>query len=157
MPPDPTLIDRLLAKRSIEGDCWIFTGARARRARSGGGYGLIQAWGKLRLVHRVAAALWLAFDIESAEHILHQCDTPACFNPEHLFVGSNLDNARDRRQKGRYARGAANPAAKLNTEQVATVREALARGDTKAEIGRRFGVSRAAIGAIASGRNWADL
>lgn len=36
--------------------------------------------------------------------VLHRCDTPACVNPEHLFLGSLAENCRDRSRKGRSRR-----------------------------------------------------
>lgn len=37
--------------------------------------------------------------------ICHRCDTPACFNVDHLFIGTAADNHGDRNRKGRQARG----------------------------------------------------
>lgn len=39
--------------------------------------------------------------------VCHHCDNPPCSNVEHLFVGTMMDNARDRDAKGRAASGPA--------------------------------------------------
>jgi hypothetical protein len=40
--------------------------------------------------------LFLGLDPESDLHVLHRCHNPACFRPEHLYLGTNADNVRDR-------------------------------------------------------------
>ena len=64
------------------------------------GYGIIGARPTLR-VPRVAAALWLDFDLRSPLHVLHTCDNPPCFEPSHLYIGTPAQNAADARERGR--------------------------------------------------------
>lgn len=68
------------------------------------GYGKIWFEGKPQLAHRVAYQLTFG-PIPEGKHILHNCDTPACVNPEHLFVGDPKANALDKSRKGRAKSG----------------------------------------------------
>lgn len=100
---DEDLKQVLLSRRTVtESGCWEWTGARHQF-----GYGLIRA-GKpsgTRLaqisVHRLSAELWLGMSPDSKLWVLHKCHNPPCFNPEHLFVGTQSDNIRDAIAKGR--------------------------------------------------------
>ena len=78
--------------------CWNWTGCTDT-----GGYGTMRINRRLELVHRVSAWCFLGFALRSSLHVLHHCDNRRCFNPKHLFIGTNLDNVRDRDRKGRHA------------------------------------------------------
>lgn len=78
--------------------CWNWIGIRHKK-----GYGLTKYKGRRMGAHRLAAILWLKLDFNSPLHVLHKCDNPPCFNPKHLFLGTNRDNQLDSVAKGRHA------------------------------------------------------
>jgi hypothetical protein len=97
------LRDRFEARTSRHaGACWLWTGSRSAE-----GYGSIRVDGKMRKAHRVAWELANGpIPAGAGAHgtcVLHRCDNPSCVNPDHLFLGTNADNARDRQAKGRTA------------------------------------------------------
>lgn len=71
--------------------CWIWK-------RSKGGYGSFFLDGRQLSAHR-AAWLLLRGELREGECVLHHCDVKACVNPEHLYVGTKGDNARDRERR----------------------------------------------------------
>lgn len=44
--------------------------------------------------------------------VCHRCDVPCCVNPKHLFLGTTIDNVRDRVRKDRSAKGESHGARK---------------------------------------------
>lgn len=76
--------------------CWVWTGAI-----TGEGYGQVMIDGRREKAHRAALKLLRGFDVASDRFVLHRCDVPACVNPEHLYVGTQSDNASDRERRGR--------------------------------------------------------
>ena len=50
--------------------------------------------------------------------VCHSCDNPLCVNPDHLFVGSHIDNMRDLYNKGLHKKGSSHGMAKLSDEKV---------------------------------------
>lgn len=89
---------RLLAYKSENSDtgCWEFSGRRNKD-----GYGTFKYIEASGLAHR---ASWLIFNgpIPECNYVLHRCDNRCCFNPKHLFLGTQLDNVKDCISKGRF-------------------------------------------------------
>lgn len=79
--------------------CIVFTGCR-----DANGYGILGVGKKYFKAHRVAWQLTNG-QIPEKLFVCHTCDNPPCINPEHLFVGTALDNNRDKSQKGRAISG----------------------------------------------------
>lgn len=91
-------------------------------------------------------------------HVLHRCDNRTCVNPDHLFLGTNLDNVRDMDAKGRRVvvvqRGEKCWRAKLTPEQVVEIRSLFQGGTNRGRLSRQFGVTWQAIDAIVNRRCW---
>jgi hypothetical protein len=100
---------------------------------------------------RAHRAAWIKANgpIPNGLHVLHACDIRACVNPEHLFLGTLLDNNADRDRKGRNA-------SKLTAEQVAEIRARCAAGETQQSIADDHGVSRSLVSMIKDHRVWRD-
>jgi hypothetical protein len=77
-------------------NCWLWFACIS----GNNSYGAIRHNGKATLAHRVSWEMRNG-PIPAGMHVLHRCDTPTCVNPDHLFLGTPLDNARDRDAKGR--------------------------------------------------------
>lgn len=139
--------DRLLRYRSIDPDdgCWNWNGAAKRT-----GYGVMGIDGRQWLVHRVAWTIWRG-DIPKGMQVLHRCDNPRCFNPDHLFLGDHAENMRDRNGKIRHASGSRHGMSKLTDADVEAIRASDLRNPDLAE---RFGVSTWTISRIRNRRSW---
>lgn len=155
---DEELEALLLRHREIdpESGCWLWTGAV--KARPGGDYGLVKNCGRQYTVHRLAAHLWLGMNIEDSRFVLHHCDTPRCFNPDHLFIGTHADNMRDMVAKGRSRNYRASvpqgPRAKLSWDDADQIRRRAQDGESPTKLAREFGVSPATVRSIRRGRSW---
>lgn len=142
--------DRLMAKVTKTDDCWLFTGSK-----SPFGHGQIMEFvnGKKRLsmAHRVSWEFHFGA-IPRGLCILHKCDVPNCVNPDHLFIGTKLQNMQDMRNKGRQKYGRKSSNAKLTEQDVDYIRTS----DLKQqELANMFNVSQPLISEIKSLKRWA--
>ena len=110
--------------------CWEWTGALSKRKRGdrrqrGAGYGhFMVTWKTITMAHRYSWELAHG-PIPPGLFVCHRCDNPKCVRPDHLFLGTALDNTRDMIAKGRHAHGPALVAAvALGRERARARREA---------------------------------
>ena len=163
------IADRFMEKvEKSDFGCWLWVASKNER-----GYGQFsmkvdgsspRGGHKMRLAHRVSYEMHKGpIPVGSGYHgvcVLHRCDTPACVNPEHLFLGSNMDNVMDRVAKNRSgtARGSENKNAVLTPLQAKEIAELCAlKKIPQAAIAREFGVSATTVSHIHNRRVWAAL
>lgn len=125
--------------------CWLWVGLRNR-----GGYGILQFNRKQHTAHRLSWYLHAGSFPSSKLHLCHRCDVKRCVNPEHLFVGTPLDNARDCAIKGGYQR-------KLTREIVLEVVSLYRQGFSPAKIAHRLGLYKGTTKNVCYGFTWSWL
>jgi len=80
--------------------CWLWT---AGKFSTGYGQCHVRLWPMY--AHRISWMISNQRNIPYGLFVLHRCDNPPCVNPDHLFLGTQLDNRRDSVAKGRTAKG----------------------------------------------------
>jgi hypothetical protein len=80
--------------------CWEWRGGSFDKD----GYGVFHVNGQNRRVHRIAFAIANgSTDIEGL--VIHSCDNEKCVNPDHLRIGTHIENMVDKVKRGRCASG----------------------------------------------------
>lgn len=135
--------------------CWLWAGSVGEngygRAHSGE-YGTARS--TAMGAHRLS---WLMHKgpIPDGLQVCHRCDVKACVNPDHLFVGTPLDNIRDCVAKGRARRGRLSGErhgrAKLTEKDVIAIR---ASNEPSGVLAKRFGVTWSTVDAARTGKHW---
>lgn len=119
------------------------------------GYGQLKIGGKTLLAHRVSYQIHNG-EIPEGLHVLHDCDIRNCVNPEHLHLGTNADNVRERMERGKSTahRGEEHGRAKLTAKQVQDIRARFNNGETQLSLGREYGVNQTHISRIVNKVEW---
>lgn len=150
-----TLAERFWPKVDKSGDCWSWLGARNRK-----GYGTIGLGGKHGKCTPAPRAAWLLTrgPIPDGLLVCHRCDNPTCVRPEHLFLGTALENTHDMISKGRARhrplRGESNRRALLTDEKVRYIRAERGNGRTLASLAAELGVHLTTVHYASNGKNW---
>lgn len=172
------LPDRFWPRVNVTDGCWEWTGPRYKA----GGYGRLRLAGRQVRAHRVAWEL-LHGPVPDGLNVCHHCDNPPCVRPDHLFLGTDKDNADDRDAKGRTGvrrgwqpghrratgdahwtrrrpellrRGEMTGRSALTADQVREIR-ARYRPRMASALGREYGVSHVAILAIVNRKTWTHI
>lgn len=89
--------------------------------------------------------------------VRHTCDRPNCIAPEHLILGTPAENSADMVRRGRSMRGEKHIKATLTEKDAQTIVELLQAGFDYKHIADSFGVHRATVYGIKSGKTWKHL
>ena len=155
-------IERRFFRYAIQQDgCWGWSGKGLCR-----GYPLIRTTTQSYRANRVSWMIHRGI-IPEGMHVLHHCDNPICTNPDHLFIGTHLDNINDMIAKGRGVfqvapeklrhAGSEHGNSKLTEHDVIEIRNLRAGGMRQWEIAKRFGITRGNVGHIVRRQAWAHV
>jgi hypothetical protein len=135
-----------------ETGCWIWTACL-----SGGRYGAFAFRGKIVGAHRVSYIMNVG-EIPDGLCVLHKCDTPACVNPEHLFLGTKKDNTLDAMVKGRNVKGVTHGQTHLTEQNIREIRSLVSHGAlTQKQIADMYNVDRTTVSYIKTRKSWAHI
>lgn len=163
-----------------KGKCWRWTAALDN------GYGLFRMPDGNYRASRIA--YYLANKIDPLEmEVCHTCDYCCCCNPDHLFLGTQADNAADRNAKGRQAKGTRHGSythperwargerhrsrthpeslprgethykSKLTNSKVVEIRELHTNGTTTRELANMYGVSISLVQRVVQRKAWGHI
>lgn len=131
--------------------CWWWRGSVHTN-----GYGEVKVAKKRILAHRRSWLLTFG-DIPEGLCVLHRCDHPLCVRPDHLWLGTVVDNNRDRSTKGRTARvrPSVYGTAKLSFEKADEIRKRYSGAwGEMGKLAREYNVSRSVVSDILARKSW---
>jgi len=150
---DPGFIQRFWSHVTKSDDCWLW-----KTGCTPAGYGETFHGGTVLYTHRVS---WeLAYGpIPDGLSVCHHCDVRHCVRPDHLFVGTQLDNIRDMWAKGRHDplpiyHGEQNANSKLTENDIRSLRAARAAGARPKDLAIIYGIDRHNVWAICTRKAW---
>lgn len=131
--------------------CWEWIGGLDRD-----GYGRFVHEGGTK-AHRFSYILANG-PIPTNMEVLHRCDRPYCVNPDHLFLGTTIDNRADCVAKKRHTHGETHYKAVLTPEQVISIRaEYVYRKNSAGKLAKKYGIAIPTVRSILSGQSWKHL
>jgi hypothetical protein len=143
-------LKRFLTKfEMLDGDrCWLWKACVYRD-----GYGMFTVNRSVLRAHRYAWTFFVGA-IPDALHVLHRCDVRRCVNPGHLFLGTDADNTRDKRSKGRGVPGSTTI---MTLDRAIEIRARYVRGSvTQAQLARIYRLAPATISEIIRNDAWIE-
>ena len=126
--------------------CWLWQGRKNKT-----GYGSLFCAGKIWRAHRLS---WFLANgpIPAGMVVCHHCDNPACVRVDHLFLGTQVENIRDARDKHRLNYSG------ITVEVVLEIRKRFETGGiSRRGLARVYGVHNSTICKIISRKTWPDV
>lgn len=158
-------IKRFFEKVEKTASCWMWVGGRFGTNRGEYfryGCFLMSKQRGAMLAHRASWELHYG-EIPNGMVVCHKCDTPLCVNPDHLFLGTQKDNAMDMVSKGRNycQRGEKSAWHKVSESDVLMLREKYESGLFKSSVlineARSLGIKRSQFYNIVGNKCWSHV
>ena len=149
---------RFFSKVDKTDTCWVWKAS----IRGNSGYGAFKINGKVKSAHRVSWEIYNEKKIPDGLLVCHKCNNRLCVNPEHLYVGTYVDNTRDAIRDGvrdhyKYVYGEKVGTAKLSEDNILEVVRLYEKGLSHKEIAKKLKVDRSTIGDVLRGRTWKHI
>lgn len=162
------LEERFLAKVNKTNTCWLWAAYKDKKGYGRFSYKRADGVQRMITAHRVAYTLYKGH-IPKDLFVCHTCDNPPCVNPDHLFLGTNDDNVKDKMKKGRHVAagthcgkaaisGENNSQARLTELVIRKIRVTAKHSKTSYKaLGKMYGVSFQQISDIVRCKRWKHL
>ncbi len=125
--------------------CWEWLGAG-----KGNGYGNVNVGQANKTSHHYAYELFCGH-VPDGLDVCHTCDNRWCVNPDHLFLGTRMENMDDCKSKGRTAGGNRKH---LTECQVQEIRRRLNAGVSASKVAVQMDVNYYTVTAIKRGESY---
>lgn len=143
-------LEKFLSRIQVSGECWEWIGKG-----NCFGYGRMTFLGEHGVrAHRVS---WMLFcgDIPSGRILVcHRCDNPKCVNPDHLFLGTDDDNQKDKCRKRRQPEGVSHWKHRFTNDDIREIRRLRHQGKKLREIAVRFNTDPSSVRHISLRHVW---
>lgn len=136
-----------------ENGCMVWTASFRGREPS---YGQATWNGKQGYAHRYAYEAHNG-PIPDGMLVRHKCDNTKCVNPDHLEIGTHVDNMRDAVVRKRTRKGERHHNNKICARDVVAIKKAHELGVSQRELSDRYGLSQSQMSRIILGKRWGHI
>lgn len=137
-------------------DCWEWTAYKNQD-----GYGRFFLNGN-KVASRISYTIYKG-QIPNNLEVRHTCDNPGCVRPEHLILGTHLENMQDCTNRNRGVKGERNGRCKLTEKDVLEIRTKYKKGNkwhpgySAYTLAKEYNVHPSEIWVIINRKNWKDI
>lgn len=128
------------------GKCWDWIAGFSNT-----GYGSFRIFDATNNSHKVSWMIHFG-EVPEGLEVCHKCDRRKCVNPQHLFIGTRLQNVLDMSRKNRNDKDDEHWNCKIQKSELPVIFEMKIQGATQHEMARKFGVTQGHISDILAGR-----